>query len=478
MPSPIDAPTIGSLDTPKSVILVMSVTSTDPEADRPSFASVTLTPSLLGRLDELDMGRRQLAASEIRSPADIQWGRAAGAHLDLERPELVLRGESTVWFSDTPRHSAYFVESQLLDLKEVRSIYDRSSHGQVVFMTTDTDVRHAYTSDLQAQTHYDALAILGLTPPPEQIDEACDGPKTPDTPPARLRLYRVTPAGFDDGPDGSDDHVIRHVVTHINEDGMRTLCGPAQGQLTYATYATAEEAEAEKATMLQHYRRDGDRLAGVYGLPLEVRPVKCYPADPAEFHNSSPVQVVFPTDDLDVRDAHASASLAQVQTNFDALAIQDVIEDVRERAKKYGFRPDEHTARDAVENSAELLGLTLSPAQIEEACAQLCGRETPSTPAADDPLDDPLRLYEVTAAGFDGGSDDTDDHVLWVLAPSAEVVQDAIQDTDATFCGEVVRGPWITADLADFKLPAQSMQLASALLEKASEHRNRNRPVG
>ena len=71
-----------------------------------------------------------------------------------------------------------------------------------------------------------------------------------------------------------NDHVIRHVVTHINEDGMRTLCGPAQGR---HTYATAEEAEAMKAAMLKNNRMDGDGLAGVYGLPLEVRPVKCYP---------------------------------------------------------------------------------------------------------------------------------------------------------------------------------------------------------
>lgn len=314
MPSPIDAPAIDSLDTPKSVTLIMSVTSTNPEAEAytPSFASVTLTSSLLGRLDELDMGRRQLAASEIRIPADIQWGPGAVSSLEMVCPELVLRGESTVWFSDTPRHSEYCVKSQPLDLEEIRRIYDRSSRGQVVFMTTDTDVR----------------------------------------------------------------------------------------------------------------------------------------------------------------DAHAAASLAEVQANYDTLAIRDVIEDVRERAKKYGFQPDEHTAREAAETSAELLGLTLSPAQIDEACAQLCGRETPSTPAADDPL----RLYEVTAVGFDGGSDDTDDHVLWVLAPSAEVVQDAIQDTGATFCGEV--SGKTSSDLADFKLPAQSMQLASALLEKASEHRNQNRQVG
>lgn len=70
------------------------------------------------------------------------------------------------------------------------------------------------------------------------------------------------------------DYVIRYVVTHINRDGRRTLCGPAQGRLTRAT---PDEAEKNLADMMANNRMDGDRLAGVYGLPLEVRPVKCYP---------------------------------------------------------------------------------------------------------------------------------------------------------------------------------------------------------
>ncbi len=70
------------------------------------------------------------------------------------------------------------------------------------------------------------------------------------------------------------DHVIRYVVTHIDEDGMRTLCGPAQGRFTKAT---PEEAQELLDNMMKNNRMDGSRLAGVYGLPLEVRPVKCYP---------------------------------------------------------------------------------------------------------------------------------------------------------------------------------------------------------
>ena len=83
------------------------------------------------------------------------------------------------------------------------------------------------------------------------------------------------------------------------------------------------------------------------------------------------------------------------------------------------------------------------------------------------------KMFEVTAAGFDGSSSETDDCVFWVLASTEETVKSAIADTGAVFCGEVSgRSP---GD-ADFTLPGQSMQFSSALLEKASAHRNAKRP--
>jgi len=85
-----------------------------------------------------------------------------------------------------------------------------------------------------------------------------------------------------------------------------------------------------------------------------------------------------------------------------------------------------------------------------------------------------LKVFEVTAAGFDASSDETDDLVFWVAANSAEQVREAIKDTGAVFCGEVLG--WSLND-AEFTLPAQAMGLSSALLEKASEHRNANRAV-
>lgn len=85
-----------------------------------------------------------------------------------------------------------------------------------------------------------------------------------------------------------------------------------------------------------------------------------------------------------------------------------------------------------------------------------------------------LKVFEVTAAGFDGATDETDDLVFWVAALSQSDVEKAIADTGARLCGEVSH--W-TAAVFDYTVPGQSAQLATHLLELASEARNKNRPV-
>lgn len=52
-------------------------------------------------------------------------------------------------------------------------------------------------------------------------------------------------------------------------------------------------------------------------------------------------------------------------------SIQDVVDDVLERAKKYGFKPDEDMVSEAVEESANLLKIELTETQISEACQRV-----------------------------------------------------------------------------------------------------------
>lgn len=75
-----------------------------------------------------------------------------------------------------------------------------------------------------------------------------------------------------------------------------------------------------------------------------------------------------------------------------------------------------------------------------------------------------LKLFELALPGFDGGTDETDDLIVWVSAPDASVVEQIIDGADVTFSGE------IGSDLenVDYALPADSYALQERI-RKASE---------
>lgn len=75
------------------------------------------------------------------------------------------------------------------------------------------------------------------------------------------------------------EHVIRYVVTKINEDGIRVMSGARQGR---HTYATQEEAQSWLDAALKN--NSADTIARF--LPdAEVRPCRCYPGhfDPMQY---------------------------------------------------------------------------------------------------------------------------------------------------------------------------------------------------
>jgi hypothetical protein len=85
-----------------------------------------------------------------------------------------------------------------------------------------------------------------------------------------------------------------------------------------------------------------------------------------------------------------------------------------------------------------------------------------------------VMVYEVCGAGFDASTDETDHRVVWVLAPSEAAVIEAIKGTGATFHGEVLDA---SIQDADYMLPGHAERLAGALLQMASEDRNKHRKV-
>lgn len=66
---------------------------------------------------------------------------------------------------------------------------------------------------------------------------------------------------------------IRFVITHVDKKtGMRTLAEPMQGR---CTYETKEKAQTTLDAILQNTPRE--RLEQMFGMPLEVREVPCWP---------------------------------------------------------------------------------------------------------------------------------------------------------------------------------------------------------
>lgn len=82
-----------------------------------------------------------------------------------------------------------------------------------------------------------------------------------------------------------------------------------------------------------------------------------------------------------------------------------------------------------------------------------------------------MPTFEITAAGFNGATSDTDELVYWVAAPSITAIQSAIADTGAKFCGYVEA---CHADI-DFTLPQDTLRMQEALLTHASDARNAGR---
>lgn len=74
------------------------------------------------------------------------------------------------------------------------------------------------------------------------------------------------------------------------------------------------------------------------------------------------------------------------------------------------------------------------------------------------PLHKPLSYFEVTAAGFDGSTDETDDRVLWVSAANLLDVERLVVGLDAN----VVPLPdYFSGEDLDFELPRQNAEFVS-----------------
>lgn len=75
-------------------------------------------------------------------------------------------------------------------------------------------------------------------------------------------------------------------------------------------------------------------------------------------------------------------------------------------------------------------------------------------------------VFEVTAIGFDGGTDATDDRVLWVRAPDRSVLNDTLADLPHQ--GGVLEVQGAAEDDIDYRLPADTDALRAKLRDFAA----------
>lgn len=76
-----------------------------------------------------------------------------------------------------------------------------------------------------------------------------------------------------------------------------------------------------------------------------------------------------------------------------------------------------------------------------------------------------MKTYEITLAGFDGGSDETDGLVLWVSTADPEALEKLSSEIGATFCGAVDGG----REAVDYVLPEQEAALRSQALRSGQD---------
>lgn len=77
-----------------------------------------------------------------------------------------------------------------------------------------------------------------------------------------------------------------------------------------------------------------------------------------------------------------------------------------------------------------------------------------------------LHNYEIVLPSFDGGTDETDDQILWVLAPDLRAVLAIVAPLG---CKADTMDVVPTSDV-DFTLPAQSNELVARINELKAKH--------
>lgn len=142
-----------AIDPEKTVTVVVPARACDEHGEGPSAASITVNAKLLKRLTdlrELQSGSGNMIEKIVTFDSPEWLPSESVEPLRLHSPELVVTARN-FWFEDTPKHSNYHVECDIIEFDELFAAFNSAADGETVVLGND-DFKEEVADMLAAET--------------------------------------------------------------------------------------------------------------------------------------------------------------------------------------------------------------------------------------------------------------------------------------------------------------------------------------
>ncbi len=136
----------------KQVTMIVRAYSTDEDGDSPDFAAIHVSEHLLSKLESMANICQVCNLSQVRKGAYPQWGPGdIETELCLQDGELVVVRGGTFFYTDFPAHQGGHIETNVLEIAQVRREFEAAAAGDVVFLTAEKWIKDSYLSSMVDQ---------------------------------------------------------------------------------------------------------------------------------------------------------------------------------------------------------------------------------------------------------------------------------------------------------------------------------------
>jgi hypothetical protein len=126
------------------ITVVVGASCTDDNVDGPRFATFRVDNAFLERTSAVEALLETHDLCEVRIEHEADWG--PGEDVDqMEQGKLCIGRSGLMWFIDYPDHACWDVETELINLADLREAVKSAPAGEPLFLTDDDSVRDAYT---------------------------------------------------------------------------------------------------------------------------------------------------------------------------------------------------------------------------------------------------------------------------------------------------------------------------------------------